>query len=211
MVPLNQTMVAIIIKFRMHVIPLVADVAQMYQQILIHPNDRKYQSILWNNQTYQLNTVTYSTASAPFLATRMLKQIAIENFERDPLASNALAKDTYVDDIVTSAFDIKSAINLQTSLYASLNAAGLHLRKWSSNTIDALCNIPAEDIEQNIAVKFKFDDIIKTLGICWRRDKDVFMFAFTPLLFHKQLSKRVILSDVSTVLDPLGLCAPIVI
>jgi hypothetical protein len=59
--------------------------SQKCRQITIHPQDRDLQRILWRNslddpiQEYQLPTVMYGTSSAPFLATRCLKELADEN------------------------------------------------------------------------------------------------------------------------------------
>ncbi|GFV09866.1 integrase catalytic domain-containing protein [Trichonephila clavipes] len=50
----------------------------MYRQILVDPNQRDLQRIMWKTsadapvKTYKLSTVTYGTVSAPFLATRTL-------------------------------------------------------------------------------------------------------------------------------------------
>ncbi|XP_055623682.1 uncharacterized protein LOC129767088 [Toxorhynchites rutilus septentrionalis] len=74
----------IILRFRLSRYAIVADLEKMYRQILIHPTDRHLLRILWRNKpndpvdTYELRTVTYGTASAPFLATRCLRQLAME-------------------------------------------------------------------------------------------------------------------------------------
>jgi hypothetical protein len=62
-----------------------ADIAKMYRQITIHPQDKDVQRILWRRspddpiQEYKLTTLTYGTSSEPFLATRYLKKLADEN------------------------------------------------------------------------------------------------------------------------------------
>ncbi|GFY03847.1 integrase catalytic domain-containing protein [Trichonephila clavipes] len=76
---------SIIIRFRKQPIAITADIEKMYRMILITPSQRDYLRILWKSDKndpvskYRLNTVTYGTTSAPFLATRTLKQIAIDN------------------------------------------------------------------------------------------------------------------------------------
>ncbi|GFY30538.1 DUF1758 domain-containing protein [Trichonephila clavipes] len=56
----------------------------MYRQILVDPNQRDLQRIMWKTsadapvKTYKLATVTYGTVSAPFLATRTLRALADE-------------------------------------------------------------------------------------------------------------------------------------
>ncbi|GFU82480.1 reverse transcriptase domain-containing protein [Trichonephila clavipes] len=65
----------------------------MFRQILIDPAQRDFLRIMWKTGAYvepviyRLKTVTYGTASAPFLAIRTLKQLAMDEASRFPLAS----------------------------------------------------------------------------------------------------------------------------
>ncbi|GFW81189.1 DUF1758 domain-containing protein [Trichonephila clavipes] len=58
-----------------------ADIAKMYRQILISQDDACFQQIFWRKSPeeplviFKLNTVTYGTSCAPFLAIRTLKQL----------------------------------------------------------------------------------------------------------------------------------------
>jgi len=87
-------------RFRLHRIVMSADIAKMYRQIWVHPVDRGLQRILWRNTpkqplvTYKLSTVTYGTASAPFLATRCLQQLFDDEAFNFPEAAK-LAKDGF--------------------------------------------------------------------------------------------------------------------
>ncbi|KAK9753067.1 hypothetical protein QE152_g3697 [Popillia japonica] len=87
----------------------------MYRQVQVDSQDANHQLIFWRQdpshklQTYKLNTVTYGTTTAPFLAERCLKQLAIENRENYPNASQTLETDFYVDDLLTG-FDTELAI-----------------------------------------------------------------------------------------------------
>lgn len=70
---------AIISRFRLHKYVMTADVTKMYRQILVDDAQTDLQRILWRKQpeddikTSRLNTITYGTSSAPYLATRCLK------------------------------------------------------------------------------------------------------------------------------------------
>jgi len=103
---LQDNLINIVLRFRFHKIALTADLRKMYRQVLVHSDDRNYQRILWRFSAddpvkeYRLNTVTYGQACASYLAIRCLRQLASENMERYPFASNALLNDTYVDDTV---------------------------------------------------------------------------------------------------------------
>nr|XP_029732120.1 uncharacterized protein LOC115268205 [Aedes albopictus] len=105
-----------VVRFRIPKIAFTADIAQMIRQIVIRPQDRKWQQIFWRSQqvvpleVYQLATVTYGTACAPFLATRVLKQLCEDESERFPLASKAGTEDYYMDDLLSGANTVEEAM-----------------------------------------------------------------------------------------------------
>ncbi|GFR30667.1 uncharacterized protein TNCT_371841 [Trichonephila clavata] len=76
-------------------------------QILINPDHRDLQMILWKDsvdgpiKTYKLNAVTYGTTCAPYLATRTIQQLARDEGENYPLAAAVTIRDIYMDDILT--------------------------------------------------------------------------------------------------------------
>lgn len=85
----------ILTRWRRHRYVFVADVEKMYRQIWMHPADYDLQRILWGEQQameYRLNTVTYGLASAPYLAIRVLRQLAEDEQARFPLAANTLRR-----------------------------------------------------------------------------------------------------------------------
>ncbi|GFY66414.1 integrase catalytic domain-containing protein [Trichonephila inaurata madagascariensis] len=58
---------------------------------------------------YELNTVTYGTKSAPFLATRVIKQLCLDESDSFPLAAEITLSDIHMDDIVTGCQNIETA------------------------------------------------------------------------------------------------------
>ncbi|XP_066582970.1 uncharacterized protein [Prorops nasuta] len=90
----------------------VTDIVKMFRQILVRFEDRKYQTILWKTdsgalQAFELNTVTYGTGPAPFLSSRVLRELAYTDGANFPLAQDVLLNSTYVDDILFGAHDLK--------------------------------------------------------------------------------------------------------
>lgn len=130
----------ILLRFRTHRIALVGDIKQMYRNISINPLDKEYQRILWRRQPneslqeYRLTTVTFGLKPAPFLATRVLKQLATDEAEKYPKASEAARNDFYVDDLMTGTETIEEAVILKKELEEMFTKAGFTLTKWQSNT-----------------------------------------------------------------------------
>ncbi|XP_029156084.1 uncharacterized protein LOC114928878 [Nylanderia fulva] len=108
----------VLLRWRQHQYVFVADIEKMYRQILVHPDDCKFQTILWRHSTddevreYQLRTVTYGLACAPFLAIRTLRQLATDEEEQFPRGAVDLRRDCYVDDVVTGSNTLNDAIAL---------------------------------------------------------------------------------------------------
>jgi hypothetical protein len=144
---------SIVLWFRTHHICFTADIAKIYRQVLIHPDNRDLQRILWRYspdepiKEYQLNTVTYGTSSAPFLATRCLNKLADDNQDKDPEVSQAIHNDFYVDDLLSGSSTIEEAIHLRDGITSLLQTAGFELRKWASNSEQFLNDIPENSRE----------------------------------------------------------------
>ena len=115
---LQDDLVPLLIRFRTHQVALCADVAKMYRQVRVCQEDADYQRIVWRENSseqisdFRLVTVTYGTASAPYLSTRVLQQIAIDEGEAYPLAARVVERDFYVDDYVSGASSVEEAVEM---------------------------------------------------------------------------------------------------
>ncbi|XP_059045891.1 uncharacterized protein LOC131841587 [Achroia grisella] len=206
----------VLLRFREHAIVFMADIRQMYRQIVISPTHRDYQRILWRSDSrqpvseYKLNTVTYGVSSAPFLACRTLQQLACDEGDTLPLAKRAITYDIYVDDIVTGANNMIEARQVKSQVVELLKSGHFELRKWASNKPELLDDV----LTEHCLVEAKsFTDeqpcTLKVLGLKWDPSHDVFVFHVKPL--NKMCTKRSILSEVSRVFDPLGFLSPLTI
>ncbi|UYV64944.1 hypothetical protein LAZ67_3002523 [Cordylochernes scorpioides] len=145
---LQNNIFNILLKFRTNSVALVADIEKMYRQIRLHPDDIKYQTILWRDrkdlelQEYNLLTVTYGLACAPYLAIRTLHQIAHEVQVSNPRISKIIREDFYVDDLLTGCPTVEDAKGLMQQLIAVLGSGGFVLRKWVSNETSIIEDLP---------------------------------------------------------------------
>ncbi|XP_055528072.1 uncharacterized protein LOC129720607 [Wyeomyia smithii] len=206
---------SIILRSRTRQVMIVADVEKMFRQINMDQADAPLQSILWRFNrddeiaTYELSTVTYGTKPAPFLATRTLKQLAMDESERFPLAAQATEEDTYMDDVISGADDIDTAVELRRQLVSLFESGGFRLRKWISNHERVLEGIPNENLAlpNTNEVNLDHESSVMTLGLTWLPKTDCFRFQFAipALLSDQLLTKRKILSIIASLFDPLGL------
>ncbi|XP_029170207.1 uncharacterized protein LOC114939928 [Nylanderia fulva] len=212
---LLPTLADVLLRWRQHRYVLVADIEKMYRQILVHPDDCRFQTILWRHspddevQEYQLRTVTYGLGCAPFLAIRTLHQLAEDEEEHFPRGAVALRRDCYVDDVVTGATTLEGAIVLQTELRNLCKAGGFPLKKWAANNEEILTGVPQDHRMQQSQHSWNGESH-STLGLRWHPQDDQFSFVLRPPSI-KEYTKRHVLSETARLFDPMGWLAPVVI
>lgn len=210
----------LLLNFRTFMYAFTSDISKMYRQVLVEPTHRDLQRILWRSdplqpvQEFQLNTVTYGTAPASFLSTRVLNQVVLDEGQIFPLASEAVLKGFYIDDLIFGTDSVDQTILLYRQITSLLRKAGFHLRKWSTNCSELLNTIPPHDREQQETHVFSHgtENCVRTLGLIWNPSLD--NFAVQASLAHvdplKPFTKRMFLATISSIWDPLGLICPLV-
>ncbi|GFU97326.1 integrase_H2C2 domain-containing protein [Trichonephila clavipes] len=175
--------------------------------IWINPDQRKFQRILWREnmdepiKTFELSTVSYGTAIAPFLATRALKQLALDEAENFPLRSSVVMSDTYIDDVLTGAETLLEAKELKNQLINIFAKGGIVLHKWCGNNTELI------EVSENY--DFSDSSEIKVLGVYWNPKHDCFSFR-VKIDLHELNTKRDVLSTIARIYDPLGLLGSVV-
>ncbi|XP_076391767.1 uncharacterized protein LOC143265171 [Megachile rotundata] len=205
----QNDLMSILIRFRYHKYVISADIEKMYRQVLIEPSQRKFQKILWRSdpqspiQEFELNTITYGTASTPFLATRVLREIGLKCADSFPEISRIIINDFYVDDLLTGAQTSTELNKLKSDITKILLQSGMHLRKWATN-----CPEIESIIHNNQEIVIEKDP--KTLGLLWspKTDQLNFRIKFND---SSRITKRVILSEIAQLFDPLGLLGPLIV
>lgn len=209
--PLQGDLIAILMRFREHKYVACADVEKMYRQVLIDPDQRSLQLILWRDNPsdeigiFQLNTVTYGTVSAAFLSCKCLKRLAQECTIPD--VAHAINNNFYVDDFINSNDSMEKLLFICEKTTETLKSGGFPLRKW-------VFNFDHGNVLSNGTVKeFSMGEQLgsKTLGLGWHNKSDYLHF-HTKFQQHEQYpTKRTILSITSQIFDPLGLLSPTII
>ncbi|XP_054723428.1 uncharacterized protein LOC129233424 [Uloborus diversus] len=209
---------AILLRFRCHNIAITSDLQKMYRQIEIHDADRDFQKILWRDDstkpisTYRLCTVTYGTASARYIATRVLKQLAIDEAARFPKAVDLIMHNFYVDDCLFGAKTQEEAIDLIHELNDLLRRGQFKLHKWCTNNSFVLERLRKSEGLSACSSSTADSKFIKVLGLRWNPTLDDFTYNIHFSDKHRAFpTKRSILSSVSSIFDPLGWLSPFII
>ncbi|XP_018397711.1 PREDICTED: uncharacterized protein LOC108775755 [Cyphomyrmex costatus] len=161
-------------------------------------------------KVFELSTLTYGTASASFLAIRTVRRLAEDEADSFPVGSEIVLRDFYVDDLLTGASTLQEALEINEQANALLSKEGFELRKWSSN------HPSLRDAEGPHSKEFNLTENrineTKALGISWNCEADIFRFdnlGLHPSL--QRLTKRVVLSRIALIFDPLGWLWPSIV
>lgn len=188
----------------------------MYRQMVVHPNDKNFQLILWRPQsdqpisTYQLNTVTYGVNSSPSLAIRTLHQLANDEGQAFPDAAHVLWNHSYVDDIITGADTESETIILQEQLISLLTNGCFESLKWVSNSPKLLGNLPETHLEPPKFLKNSETPHFKVLGLQRSPTTDTFSYSVQIPATDKPSTKRSVLSKIAQIYDPCGFLVPFI-
>lgn len=214
---LQNDIFSILLRFRKYRYVICADISKMYCQIKVKESDCEYQKLFWRNTTseelkcYRINRVVFGFTSAPFLAIRCLLQIANENTKRFPMASQIIKNDFFVDDLLTGADTKHEILKIQNEVSKILSDSGFPLRKWLCNDFEILNNFQvSNDLEVGI-LKISEGEANKTLGIYWNSNSDLIQYSISNFSTHKPITKRLVLSKICQIYDPLGLLQPVII
>lgn len=199
----------LLLKTRMYKYFAKADIGKMYRMVSVDPSQRRLQRILWRDKfddtvkTYELTTLTFGQAASSFLATRCVKQLAIENQHKYPEASRILIENTYVDDVFFGASTVEQLNSLGKDLIELTAIAGMELRKFSSNSEEFMSALLPEKREysENYLTTYK------VLGVLWSTQHDRYGF-IAPIMSSDKMTKRFVLSQVASIFDPNGLLGP---
>ena len=211
-----------LLRFSSEPVALVGDISEMFLQVGLKEQDKKYHRLLWRAeqqdpiQTYEFNRVVFGVRASPYFAGKAIKDTA-EKFGGEYDSSTvALVNDAfYVDDLLSSLNSKEAAITARLQTQELLSKGGFHIRKWLSNSEEVMATIPECDRAANTALNFGEHvhctlPTVKTLEVSWTAAKDAFTFRYNATLPAKY-TKRSVLSGLATIFDPRGHIVPFTI
>lgn len=207
----------IIMRWRTHPIVLIADIVKMYRQVKVSSDDSDFQRVLWRDEPekeikdYRLERVTFGTASAPYLAVKTLQQLAHDEHDAFPLASEKVKLDYYVDDLMTGCETIETGERLYRDMNELLKKGGFELQKWETNNEALADKIFKSKYEKSKPLNEKADDLLKILGLTWHQSADCFRYTVQLPDQQEPITKRKVISNISRLFDPMGWISPCII
>ena len=220
---LQHDLIHVLLRFCREPVAIVGDIAEMFLQVQLQQQDRRYVRFLWRKSTdkqpsiYEFTRLVFGLKASPFIACRALKEVAAQHGEQyDSAARAAVEESFYVDDFLNSQPSVPAGISVRQGVQDLLHMGSFHLRKWRSNSRDVLRSIPEADRAADALVSI--DDcsdaasaaVVKTLGVVWDALSDTFSYRYnTP--DDQRLTKRSVLSKMASIYDPRGHISPFTI
>ena len=156
----------------------------------------------------EVNLVEFISPSCGNFA---LRKMAEENFQRFYFeVINTVRRNFYVDDCLKCVPSESEAICLTADLRRLLERGGFNLTKWVSNSRKLIESLPESDRAGSFKDLHDGQMPVEcTLGVHWDMEGDIFCFKIE--VKDKPLTRRGLLSVVSSVYDPLGFAAPVIL
>lgn len=129
----------------------------------------------------RMNRVVFGVASSPFLLVATIRTHLIQYESEQPTAVALLRESLYVNDLIVSLPDMEEACFISAQAKAILSAAGMELRKWTTNSSDLKRRWMKTQIDGPVDSQTHNTEL-KVLGLIWRQDHDDFVFDLRQVL-----------------------------
>ncbi|XP_062557344.1 uncharacterized protein LOC134222218 [Armigeres subalbatus] len=218
-------LISVIVGFREKRIVFGGDIREMYHQLKIVSGDKQAQRFLFRNsssetpRTYIMDVATFGATCSPASAQFVKNRNATEYAAQYPEAAAVIIDRHYVDDYFDSVDTIEEAIQRAKQVKYIHAQAGFDIRNWVSNSPEFLSALgDAKSAGPVVFQQDKQSSGERVLGVVWDVDSDMFAFSVSHratikeyLFEDKRPSKRIVLSCVMGLFDPLGMLSPFTI
>jgi hypothetical protein len=231
---LLNNLLGVLIRFRENSVAITGDIRKMYHSVAISDLDQHTHRFMWRDMenfrrpdVYKIKCVSFGDKPAGAIAALALRKTAQLSEDEFPDAAVTIRNNTYVDDILGSFASEEEANQITSQIDSILHKGGFQVKGWTtssdnSKTILQVCpNTHQSD-----------DNTSKVLGVVWNSRSDTLEFVAKvnfsqrhrkvrtepdltmsdiPKRIPLILTKRMVLSLVNGIYDPLGLSAPFVV
>ncbi|XP_072041348.1 uncharacterized protein [Amphiura filiformis] len=218
---LTNTLLGVLLRFRQEPIALMADIQGMFSQVRVPRADMDYLRFLWwpgciTNQPleeYRMKVHIFGATSSPACSNYALHRTVADNQQHySKQACDTVRRNFYVDDCLQSVSTVNDGVCLAKDLISICAQGGFRLTKWISNNREVLESIPKEERAKEVKeLNLECDTLPseRALGLQWQVEADT--LGFKIAVKDRPVTRRGILSIVSSVYDPLGLVSPAVL
>jgi hypothetical protein len=180
--PMNNDLVNVLLRFRQGKYAQSCDVSKAFHCLLVHPDDRKWLRFVWKNEIWQHLKLAFGVTASPTLLAHSLRFVFAQL--DDKKLAEALTNQLYVDDLLHS-HDTMEELN--------------EFRE----KVDKIFGV--------IDMQLIHNKDSRPLGIVWDRENDTLSIDVSKRELPSKLTRRNLLSYLSSFFDPLGWLQPAVL
>ena len=216
---LVNDLLGVLIRFRENNIAMIGDIKKMYHAVKIKTIEQHTHRFLWRDMdtgrppdTYVIQRVSFGDKPSGTIATVALRKPAEMGADKYPKAAQVIKENTYMDDIIESVPTTEKATKLAKDIETLLDKGNFKMKEWifAHDRTDPLKTIPDD----------KSSTTEKVLGVVWNPVQDEFVYKMNLRTTPEKKrhgkthddantpTKRIILSQVNSIYDPLGLAGP---
>jgi len=140
---------------------------------------------------------------------RVIQKLADDEQLTYPQAAKVLKSHFYVDDLLTGAESISQTQAIRDEITSLLARGGFSIRQWASNDERIINDLAPGALHASFVLNV--NRTLKTLGVTWNAHNDMILYSTNAIGVTKKLTKRIILSEIAKIFDPLGLLGPIIL
>ncbi|XP_045031860.1 uncharacterized protein LOC116918548 [Daphnia magna] len=190
----------------------------MFYQVLVRESDCTMFRFLWREpgtedpiQEFQMTMVhIFGAVSSPTVCRFALQHLGKDAPEHLKEVARRIRSSFYVDNLLSSFDEVDEGVSISQKLVELLKLGGFDLVQFLSSSRSLLDQLPSSSrLVPELDLDFDGLPTERTLGYLWSCERDEFVFRFKKT--EEAFSKRSILSAISSIYDPLGLLAPVVL
>jgi len=212
---------SILLRFREKKIGIIGDIRKAFQTINVKESDRDFLRFLWwedyNKKKYRIyrhRRVVFSVNCSTFLLGALLEFHLGKLNEEEKHIADKLLKSLYVDNVVSSEDSLEDCVLFKEYATSLLAEAKMELRSWEGgfvekSKVDSL-------ISRECGLDFgrpmtlgQTKPITSVLGYKWDKITDVLFVELTLEDLPRKITKRIILSYIQRIYDPIGFTSPV--
>nr|XP_061785759.1 uncharacterized protein LOC133576497 [Nerophis lumbriciformis] len=218
---LTNSLVGVLLRFRQEFVAVMADIEAMFHQVKVAEEHRDFLRFLWWPEgdlkqdlvEHRMCVHLFGAVSSPSCSCFALRKTANDNKHSFPEeVIDTINRNFYMDDLLKSLPSDEVAVGLISELRSVCQKGGFNLTKWISNSRKVLQSIPEEHKSKTLHELDLDRDKLpmeRALGLQWCIETDTFTFKLS--VKEKPRTKRGMLSIISSVYDPLGFLAPLIL
>ena len=220
---LLNNLLGILVRFRENEIGFMGDVKKMYHTVKTRTIEQHTHRFLWRDMninrepdTYVIQRVSFGDKPSGAIATMAMRKTAEMSSKRYPQAARTIINNSYMDDIVDSVPSKEHAKQVTDEIEKVLFKGGFKVKEWFYSNDETANDMTLEPHQETSSTE-------KVLGVIWNTNKDQFRFKAnvtlspigkpigTEAAIPTTITKRMILSQINRVYDPLGLASPVTV